>query len=145
MQGCMKQFGDWGNYHSYRDYTFANPTVPGQYAILTVTGDVLLKIFGVCTTAVTTTVGVGTCSLGIAANVAFILPVIVGDLLAVREIWHDATPDSEIENTSAIRSVIITDGNDVTLDTLVANFTAGVIRFYYTWLPLSDDANVVNA
>ncbi len=142
MRGCMPNFGDWGNYHNFIDYTFANPTIPGQKTILTVTGDVLLRIFGVCTTAVTTAAGVGTCSLGIAANVAFILPVIVGDLLAVREIWHDATPDSEIENLSSVRSVIITDGNDVTLDVLLANFTAGVIRFYYTWMPLSNDADV---
>jgi len=144
MRGCMPSFGDWGNYHTFVDYTF-NATPTGQKNLLTVTGDVLLRMFGVCTSAVVTFGNVGTRSVGLAANWAYILPVIVGDLLVAREIWHDATPDSEIENLSAVRSLIVTDGNDVTLDLLVAAFTSGTIRFYYTWMPLSLDGNVVPA
>lgn len=144
MRGCMNNFGDWGNYHSYRDYTF-NATATGSYTMFTVTGDVLFRVFAICTTTIVTVDTDGTCSLGIAADVDFILPVTVGDLLAAREIWHDAAPDSEIENLSVSRSVIITDGNDVILDLLVDNFTSGALRFYYTWLPLSNDAQVTPA
>jgi hypothetical protein len=143
MNGCATEFGDWGNTHNYADYTF-NATGVGQKNILTVTGDVLLRVFGICKTAVVT-VGVGTCSLGVASSVAAILPVTVGDNLIANEIWHDPTPDSTIENLSVARAVIISNGNDVTLDLLLATFASGVIRFYYSWLPLSSDGNVVNA
>jgi len=134
--------GGFGSYKAIRDYTF-NATATGAYAIFTVTGDVIVRLIPVCTTAVVTVGNVGTISVGIAGNVAFLNPVIVGDLLAAREIWHDATPDSEIELLSTMKEVIITDGNDIQIDLLVAAFTSGVIRFYCIWTPLSADGSVI--
>ena len=144
MRGCMPNFGDWGNYSQYTEFTF-NATATGQHTVFTVTGDVALRLFAICKTAVVTVGGVGTCSLGIATDVAAIIPVTSGDALLANEIWHDASPDSPLENLSVARSLILSNGQDVTLDLLVAAFTSGVIRFYYTFKPFSNDGRVVPA
>lgn len=140
MYSCRGNFGDWGNYHDYRDYTFSNSGV-GEKVILTVTGDVLLKIIAVCTTDLVSAAA-ASLSLGIVGNNAFMIADTLATALTAREVWNDITPTSEIELLSGSPAFIVTDGNDVVID-LTAQIDSGVIRFYYTWMPLSNDAAVV--
>ncbi len=113
--------------------------------LFTVTGDVIVKIIAACTTNLgfdanaTIEVGIGGGSEIIATTDLTV------SALTAREIWHDATPDAEIELLSVSKDFIITDGNDITLDCGVANVTSGVIAFYCFWTPLSEGATVVAA
>jgi hypothetical protein len=112
--------------------------------IFTVTGDVIVKITPVCTTSLTFDAN-ATIELGIAGNTGGIIATtdltVAG--LAAKEIWHDTTPDSELEALSVRKEFIITDGNDVVLTVGVANVTGGVITFYCDWRALSSDGLVV--
>jgi len=121
--------------------TFANNN--GQVPLFTVTGDVIVRIVAVVKTNCGSTGGCNV-SVGIAADVDAIIPVTDITLLAAQEIWHDATPDSEIEALGAMREHIVSDGNDVTLNSSAAD-NSGAITFYCFWTALSSGATVVAA
>lgn len=122
--------------------TFTN-TGAGTLPIFSVTGRVIVNIVCVCTTNV---VGAGNVELGIPASTAFFIPTTAAALLAAGEIWHDATPDAEIElsSTVLVNEAIISDGNDIGLLSS-AVLTSGVLEFYCNWAPLSADGLVVPA
>ena len=113
--------------------------------LFTVTGQVAVSVIAVCTTDLTfdanATIEVG---IGGGSQIIATSDQTVSALIA-REIWHDTTPDAEIELLSVTGEFIITDGNDITLDCAVANVTGGVIEFYCLWYPLSSDGNVIGA
>lgn len=114
--------------------------------LFTVTGDVVCKFLAVCSVnlafAANATIEVGT-----AASTAAIIAQtnLTTQALAAREIWHDATPDAEIEASSVMKEVVISDGNDVILTVGTANVNTGSIVFYCMWYPLSTDGDVVAA
>ncbi len=111
--------------------------------IFTVTGQVIVKIIAVCTTDLTFTAN-ATIEVGIGLGSQIIATTdLTVSALTAKEIWHDATPDAEIEALSVMKEYIITDGNDITLDIDVANVNSGVIAFYCLWTPLSSDGLVV--
>jgi hypothetical protein len=119
--------------------TFANTT--GAVALFTVTGDVIVRLITVCTTDCASA---GACNgeIGIAGATGVIVPTTDITTLAAREIWHDASPDAEIEATSdAMHDVVISDGNDIIL-TLSAQADSGALAVYCFWFPLSADGNV---
>lgn len=112
--------------------------------VFTLTGTVKVKIYAICTTNVTHAADAAI-SLGITGNTAGIIALTdltVQEMIA-EEIWHDATPDKEIELTSVGKEFIITDGNNIILTVAVADVNTGVIEFICEWKPLSSDGNVV--
>ncbi len=119
--------------------TFSNTT--GTQTLFTVTGDVIVKVIAVCTT---NCASAGACNVevGIAGSTGTIIATTDVTLLADREIWHDATPDSEIEALSVMSETIISDSNNIIL-TLSAQIDSGAISFYCMWTPLSYDGNVI--
>lgn len=115
--------------------------------LFTVTGQVIMRIVGVITTAVVSTGDTGTIEVGISGDTATLIAqttVGSGSLIA-KEIWHDATVDAEIELLSVAGDRIISDGNDVILTAATNNIISGVIEFYCIWTPLSTGASVVAA
>ena len=115
----------------------------GQISIFTVTGKVIVRIIAVVTDTCGSTGGCNV-SVGIAGDVDAIIPVTDITLLAAEEIWHDATPDSEIESLITIREYIITDGNDITVNSSAAD-NNGAIQFCCFWTAISSGASVVAA
>ena len=113
------------------------------YVQFTVTGTVLVHVFGVCQTTFT---GGSTISLGISGNTAALIAATTDTDLDQYETWQDATPEA---NPGAIdltaRSFVITNGADVQFLVASANVTAGVVDFYCLWAPLSADANITAA
>jgi hypothetical protein len=113
--------------------------------LFTVTGDVVVRVIAVCTTDLTFAANAAI-KVGIAGGAQVIaLTDLTTQALTAREIWHDATPDSEIEATSVFKDMFVTDGNDITLSVEVANVNTGVILFYLYWYPVSVGASVVAA
>lgn len=115
----------------------------GQIPIFTVTGDVIVRIVAVVNSNCGSTGGCNA-SVGIAGDVDAIIPVTDITLLVAKEIWHDATPDSEIEALNTIKEYIITDGNDITVNSSAAD-NSGAIHFSCFWTALSSGASVVSA
>lgn len=123
------------------EWTFVNPGTgaTGSHTLFTVTGDVLVTIFGSCTTNMTGStadfeVGVTGNTAGLIAQIADVEDLDAGD------IYQDATP--EVGTVALPSSRIIVGGLDILLKITSANITAGVVDWYCLWRPLSSDANI---
>ena len=151
---AFQRTGGYGSGLIDKEITFAGatPNAIGDFdgtgnpaGVFTVTGDVIVKIIPVCTTSLVFDAN-ATIELGIGGGSEIIATTdLTVSALVAREIWHDATPDSEIEAISVMKEYIITDGNDIQLNCGVANTNTGAIKFYCFWVGLSSDGNVVAA
>ncbi len=111
--------------------------------IWTITGDVKLRTFAVCKTALTSG-GAITLELGVSGNTASLIAKLAdAKTLIANEIWHDATPTLTVEAVpqAVHRGIIVTNGQDAIL-TPAGTFTAGVIDFYGFWARLSANGKV---
>ena len=114
------------------------------FDIFTVTGDVKMKIVGICTTILAGG-GTATLEVGVTGATAGLIAQTTAVDIDANEIWHDASPDSPIELESVMGENIIANGLDVIGSTGTANITSGVIKFICLWRPLSRDGEVVAA
>jgi hypothetical protein len=122
-------------------YAAATTGAIGNTKLCDVTGVVNLSIFAVCSTdlaGATAKIEVGTAS----SSAGLIAQTTATDI-DVKEIWHDATPDSSIELTSIITQKIVTDNVIQKIST--AAISGGVLTYYILWSPISADGNVVLA
>jgi len=121
----------------------------GAFTIFTVTGDVLLQVFGICNTQPAVSAGTPTIELGVSGDTnAYIAQIVNATDLIANEVWLDATPTltQEILDPAVIpRTWIVANGQDTILTIGGAGPTAGGIDFYALWRPLSADGNVVAA
>lgn len=130
--------------------TFAGGTAndPGDYDgtgnpanLFIVTGTVLLRLLAKCTVSLA---GAGaTVEAGTALLSTGLIPLTTATDIDANEIWHDATPDSSVEETSVLAQRIVSQNVIQTVRT--ANITAGAIRYTAFWYPLTSDGNVVAA
>ena len=121
--------------------TFAN--TGEDVALFTVTGDVIVRMVGVCSTNIESAAG---CNISVVANAVPLIAVTDCTLLEAGEIWHDATPDAEVEAASVLREFIIADGNDISIDVETAKqVDSGVMQFYCFYTALSANGAVVAA
>jgi len=110
-----------------------------------VTGDVIVRIFGVCTVDL---VGAGTLEVGITGNTAVLLPQ-VSDATTIdaNDIWVDATV-AEVgaaHLADAPEATIIVNGLDIYEKSGSTNITAGQIYYVCLWRPLTPGSKVVAA
>lgn len=121
-------------------WTFVENLTGDQAAhtVFTVTGDVLVSVWGECKTNIA---GAGTMEMGIAGNTAALIAQIADATdLDAGENWVDATP----ETVSALPGTfILNNGADIILTIGTADLTAGVVDFYCVWRPLSSGSSVV--
>lgn len=117
----------------------------GTFTIFTITGDVLLQVFGICDVALLG--ATATIELGVSGNTAVLIAQATGTDLIADEIWHDASPTTTIEqiDVDGARMFIIAGGQDAIFTIGTADLTAGDIDFYALWRPLSSDGLVVAA
>ncbi|MDI6808168.1 MAG: hypothetical protein QME66_04185 [Candidatus Eisenbacteria bacterium] len=111
--------------------------------LFTVTGEVLVRIFGVCTTDLVSA-GAGTLSVGIANNTAILIALTTATDIDAGEIWFDATPSVGDTLANLPGSFIIVNGADIIETVGTADITAGQIYYICLWRALSGDGNVVN-
>ena len=106
-----------------------------------VTGVVAVSVFAVCGTSL---VGASaTIEVGTALSTAGLIAQTVGSTIAANEIWHDATSDASVELTSVLTQSIVT--QDISYKIGTAALSAGVLKFYILWTPISNDGNVTLA
>jgi hypothetical protein len=129
--------GGTGNTRGDKDGT------KGTMKIFTVTGDVLVRIFGVVTT---TLVGAGTLEVGVTGNTpGLIAQVADATSLAAGDIYYAAT-STKVGATvlsDILGPYIITNGLDINEKSGTADITAGQIYYICLWRPLTPGSSVV--
>jgi len=137
--------GQWR--HAIGNYNFTDDTgAAAAYTIFTVTGDVMVQVFGLCQVALTSG-GAATCELGIAGNTAALIAQTAFDDIDQYETWQDAGPEANPGNVATAMGAyfVIANGVDVIFTIGAAALTAGDIDFHAFWRPLSLDGNLVAA
>jgi len=123
-------------------FTAAGDGAVGTVTLFTVTGTVRVRAFGVCTTSTTIQAG-ATVEVGIAGNLAVLIAQTAADATVAGEIWHDASPDAEIELDTVASWYYISDGNDIILTVATNTVDSGVIEFYCEYQKVSANGDVV--
>jgi hypothetical protein len=108
-----------------------------------VTGDVMVRIFGVVTTDLAG--ASAQISVGTTLSAANLIALTTGTDLDAGELWHDATPDNNVELATVAPDKIIVNGADIYEKTATASLTGGQIYYICLWRPLSAGASVVSA
>jgi hypothetical protein len=122
-------------------YVTATTGATGATTLFTVTGTVVVRVFGVCGL---TLVGAATLEIGISGATAVILAQIAdATTLATDEIYTDATPTTKVEAIPG--QLLIGAGQDIIQTIGATPITAGQLTYYCLWFPISADGNVVAA
>jgi len=111
--------------------------------LFTVTGDVLVRMYAVCTTTI---VGAGKIEVGLTGNTAEILAQVQDtSTIAANDIYLDATVNDVRGATfsDVPASVLAINGSDIIETLTVANLTAGELYYVCLWRPITPDGNVV--
>ena len=132
------------SFKSTTSVTFAAGTTGAvdTFSLFTVTGDVLLTIFAVCNTDLTSG-GAATIEVGVAGNTAGLIAQTTATDIDDGDVWVDATPGVGVQALPG--TFIVNDGADVIYTVGTTTITGGVLEFYCLWRPLSSDGNVVAA
>lgn len=127
---------------------YADLTGYDTAAAFTVTGDVMVKVFGVVgATAITSTSGTTTLSIGTTEAVAGIVAASTIDntQFAATDVWVDSTPANDVEIMASAAYHIVGGGAAINLVRSVDDITAGTLTLYCFWKPLSSNGAVVAA
>ena len=115
--------------------------------IFTVTGDVLVQVFGVVQgTALTSASSTGTLAIGTAEDVDAIIDesTVNGTQFAATDVWIDATPALDVEAMN-LDWFAVGGGANIIVTIATNNITAGALEIYCLFRPLSSNGNVVAA
>ena len=111
------------------------------FTLFNVTGDVLVRIFGVCTVSLTG--ATATISVGVAGNTAGLIALETATEIDVNGIYLSATQVSGIVLLSSVTGPhIIINGLDIIETVGTANIETGNIYYVCLWRPLSNDGLV---
>ena len=128
--------------------TYADLVGYDTAAAFTVTGDVLVRVWGVVGgTGITSTSGTTTLSVGTTADADACLPstTIDNSDFAAGDVWVDNNPEDDAGAVATTAQVIIGGGADIVLTRNVDDILGGVLTLYCEWVPLSVGATVVPA
>lgn len=121
-------------------YAAATTGAIATTTLFTVTGCVAVRVFGVCTSTLTSG-GVPTLEVGISGATAVVLAQIVNATdLATDELYLDATPTTKVEAMPS--RLIISAGQDIIQTIGTATITGGSLAYYCVWAPISNDGTV---
>lgn len=124
-------------------YAAATTGAIATATLFTVTGCVAVRVFGVCTSTLTSG-GVPTLEVGISGATAVVLAQIAdATTLATNELYLDATPTTQVE--AMPNRLLIGNGQDIIQTIGTATITGGTLIYYCVWAPISTDGNVVAA
>ncbi|OPX88988.1 MAG: hypothetical protein A4E53_01721 [Pelotomaculum sp. PtaB.Bin104] len=109
--------------------------------LFTVTGNVYVKIFGICTKDLVSAGG-GTLEVGVANNTAALIAQTLGTTIDSGEIWYDNTPVVGTTVATNVTERIIANGADIIGTVGTADITDGVITFYCYFQPFGGVGSV---
>src|SRR3990167_7126347 len=105
------------------------------HTLFTVTGDVLVRIWGVCTVDVASTTG--TLEVGITGNTALLIAQTTASGIDANEIWNDSSPAIGDTLANIPGPFIIPNGLDIIETCATADITGGNIYYICLWRPVS--------
>lgn len=121
-------------------YSAGTTGATGATTLFTVTGVVMVSVFAVCSSDLTSG-GSATLEVGIAGNTAALIAQTTATGIDSGEIWVDNAP-ATVEAPVANRILSATDIIQTIATTTVSG---GVLTYYCMWTPISADGNVVAA
>lgn len=140
--------GDWVTAVKTMTFDGATTDDPGDVTgqgnpatLFTVTGVVLARFFAFC--SVNLAGATATIEVGTTKTTTALLALSQATDIDANEIWHDTTPDTDVEAFTVATERIVAGSIIQTVRT--ADITAGTLTYYCLWRPLSDDGNVVAA
>lgn len=137
----VEQFSSYGVNRVIKTIVFDDDTT--TVPVFTLTGSVIVKVIAECMVDCESAAGCNA-QLGITGDVGHCIADTDVTTLEVGDIWHDASPDSDIEAINVIEKDIIVGGADLFL-TLDAQWDSGTVAFYCFWTPVSADGAVAAA
>lgn len=120
-------------------YVAGTTGATGASTLFTVTGDVALRVFALCSSDLTSG-GAATLEVGIAGNTAALIAQTTATGIDAGEWWID-TSAASIE---ALPGMFLVSA-DVIQTIGTTTVSGGTLKYYCTWIPLSEDGNVVAA
>ena len=116
------------------------------FTLFNVTGDVIVRIYGVCTTTLLSAGG-GTISVGVTNNTALLIASTTAtNITTTANFWPSATlTDNGGLLTAITASTVLVNSSNIIETIGTADITAGNIYYICMWRPVSHDGLVVNA
>ena len=111
--------------------------------LFTITGDVVVRIFGVCTVDLVSAGG-GTVSVGVTGNTAGLIALTTGTAIDANELWNDSTPAAGTDTLANILGpYLVVNGLAIAEYIGTADITAGNIYYICLWRPLTPGSKLV--
>lgn len=127
---------DGGTANNQGDYDgTGNPAT-----LFTVTGDVLVGLYGVCTTDLAG--ASATIEVGVTGNTTLFIPLTTATNIDDGELWMDASPAIG-KPIDSLTYYILGDGADIIQTVRTANITGGQLEYICLWKALSAGSTVV--
>ena len=125
------------------DFVAATTGAVASKELFTVTGLVNCTVIGVCET--TDVTGAGSIEVGIAGDTDIFIGTTVGTAIDAGEMMLHTTPPTFIKVSDTVPQWIWSNGIDLGYEISAATLTAGRVRFYCLYYPLSTGARVESA
>jgi len=114
---------------------------PIDWILFQVNGDVLVRIFGVCTADL---VGEATLEVGVAGNTEKLIARTTATNITENKIWSDATPTLGVDTlASVLGPYLIVNGADIIETFEDASITEGNIYYICLWKAITPGSNVI--
>ena len=111
--------------------------------LFTVTGEVLIGVYGVSTTGLTSAGG-ATIGVGTVDNANGIIASTTATAIDTDEVWVDSTPSTDLIAIDELTFYVVTNGNDIVETTANSqDITAGQIFYVALWRPLIKNSKVL--
>lgn len=120
-------------------YAAATTGATGAATLFTVTGEVALRVFALCSADLTSG-GAATIEVGIAGNTAALIAQTTATGIDNGEWWIDNAPAT----VEALPGQFLVSG-DVIQTIGTTTITGGTLTYFCAWMPISADGNVVVA
>lgn len=121
-------------------YAASTTGATGATTLFTVTGVIAVRVFAVCSSDLTSG-GSATIEVGITNNTAALLAQTTATGIDAGEIWVDTGPAT----VEALPAFSILSGTNIIQTIATTTITGGVLTYYVSWVPISDDGNLVAA
>ena len=108
--------------------------------LFTVTGSVAVRVWGECSTDLVS--GGGSLEVGIVGNTAALIALTTASDIDEDEVWNSATPSTVVDLGGYKQ---LSAGTDIVATCATADISAGVIKYYCSFVALSTDGAVVAA
>lgn len=131
--------GETSNARGDKDGTSAALT------LFTVTGEVLVRIWGVCTTDLVENAATAKLEVGITGNTALLIAQSNASAIDANEIWFDSTPAIGDALSNVPGPFIVLNSLDIIETTSAKDINSGQIYYICLWKALSPNGKVVKA